>query len=110
MIDPTNQDLQAPGAKEPLRRVVDSTVAIAFARFFMPIALAVIGYFMVTTVSDIKTEIRESNAAIWVAVKEVANKVATQSTDVSSLKTANEYTTKAVDRLTTVVDQLNRKP
>ena len=105
-----NQELQAPGPKEPLRRVVDSTVAIAFARFFMPIALAIIGYFMVTTVSDIKTEIRTANAAIWVAVKEVADKVATQSTDVSSLKTANEFTTKAVDRLTAVVDQLNRKP
>jgi hypothetical protein len=110
MPDPSNQELQAPGPKEPLRRVVDSTVAIAFARFFMPVALSVIGYFMISTVSDIKTEIRTSNAAIWVAVKEVANKVATQSTDVSSLKTANEYTTKAVDRLTTVVDQINRKP
>ena len=106
----SNQDLQASGVKEPIRRVVDSTVAIAFARFFMPIALAIIGYFMVTTVSDIKTEIRTANAAIWVAVKEVADKVATQSTDVSSLKTANEFTTKAVDRLTAVVDQLNRKP
>ena len=106
----TNQDLQEPGAKEPIRRVVDSTLAIAFARFFMPVALAIIGYFMVNTVADIKSEIRESNAAIWVTVKEVANKVATQSTDVSSLKTANEYTTKAVDRLTVVVDQLNRKP
>jgi hypothetical protein len=105
-----NQELQAPGSKEPLRRVVDSTVAIAFARFFMPIALSVIGYFMIATVSDIKTEIRTANAAIWVAVKDVANKVNTQSTDVSSLKTANEFVTKAVDRLTMVVDQINRKP
>ena len=110
MPTPINEELQAPGPKEPMRRVVDSTVAIAFARFFMPIALSVIGYFMITTVSDIKSEIRTANAAIWVAVKEVANKVATQSTDVSSLKTANEFTTKAVDRLTAAVDQLNRKP
>ena len=110
MTDTANQDLQAPGPKEPLRRVVDSTVAIAFARFFMPIALAIIGYFMITTISDIKTEIRTTNAAIWVAVKDIANKVNVQSSDVSSLKTANEYTTKSVDRLTAVVDQLSRKP
>ena len=110
MPDLSNTDLQAPGSKEPMRRVVDSTVAIAFARFFMPIALSVIGYFMITTVSDIKSEIRTANAAIWVAVKDVATKVGSQSTDISSLKTANEFTTKAVDRLTAVVDQLNRKP
>ena len=102
--------IQAPGLKEPVRRVVDSTVMIAFARFFMPVALAIIGYFMVTMVSDIKNEIRAANAAIWVAVKDVSVKVNTQSIDVSSLKTANEYTTKSIDRLTAVVDQMSRKP
>jgi hypothetical protein len=110
MIDGSNQDMQAPGSKEPIRRVVDSTVAIAFARLFMPIALAIIGYFMVQTVSDIKTEIREANAAVWTAVKEVASTVNKQNADIATLKTANEYTSKTVDRLTTAVDQLTRKP
>ena len=109
MTEMGNQELQAPGSKEPLRRVVDSTIAIAFARLFMPVALSIIGYFMIMTVSDIKTEIRTANAAVWVAVKEVANKVNIQSSDISSLKTANDYTSKAVDRLTSVVDQINRK-
>ena len=110
MPDALNQELQAPGPKEPLRRVVDSTVAIAFARFFMPIALAIIGYFMVTTVSDIKSEIRMANASLWTAVKDVGTKVATQSIDIAGLKTANDYTTKTVDRLVTIVDQINKKP
>ena len=93
-----------------VRSVVDSTVAIAFARFFMPIALAIIGWFMVTTVSDIKTEIRAANSALWIAVKDVEKTVNTQSNDVSGLKAANEYATKTIDRLVNVVDQLNKKP
>src|SRR5512146_1887848 len=40
-----------------VRRFVDSTAAVAFARLFMPVALAVIGFFMVTTLSDIKAQI-----------------------------------------------------
>lgn len=116
MTDSDNQELQAPGPKEPLRRIVDSTVAITFARLFMPTAITLLGILMWSAVTDIKTsvvavqtEMRAANGTIWSAVKDVATKVNTQSTDVSSLKTANEYTTKAVDRLTAVMDQL-RKP
>ena len=106
----SNSDLQAPGPKEPLRRVVDSTLAIAFARVFMPVALAIIGYFMTTAVSDMKSQIRDGNAAIWVAVKEVAEKVNTQATDVAVLKQSRDETAKAVDRLTAIIDKLNSKP
>ena len=110
MLDASNPDLQAPGAREPLRRVVDSTMAIAFARFFMPVALAIIGWFMVNTVSDIKQEISTANTAIWIAVKDVASKVNTQAVDIATLKANNDATTKSLDRLTVAVDRLTEKP
>ena len=117
MGNTSNQDLQTPGSKEPLRRVVDSTVAIAFARFFMPIALSVIGYLMITMVSDLKSgtvdlrsEMRASNGAVWTAVRDVAAKVSTQSTDIAVLKTNNDATGKSIERLTVVIDKLSSKP
>ena len=106
MPEDPNHELQTPGSREPLRRVVDSTVAIAFARFFMPVALTVIGYFMITTISDIKTEIRTANAAIWDAVKGVGSTLNTQSVDIAVLKSTGEATGKSVERLNTVTDKL----
>lgn len=92
------------------RKVVDSTVAIAFARFFMPVALAIIGWFMTTTVAEMKNEIRDGNAAIWTAVKDVAKTVNGQSTDIAVMKANNDVTSKSVDRLTAIIDKLNSKP
>ena len=110
MSDEVNHELQAPGSREPLRRVVDSTVAIAFARFFMPVALTVIGYFLVTTISDIKTEMRTANAAIWDAVKGVGATLTTQSVDIAVLKSTGEATGKSLERLTSITDKLAIKP
>ena len=110
MVENSNHDLQAPGSKEPLRRVVDSTIAIAFARFFMPVALTGIGYFMMTTIADIKTEMRTANAAIWDAVKGVGFTLNTQSIDIAVLKTTGEATGKSLDRLNVITDKLITKP
>ena len=93
-------------ADEPVRKVVDSTVAIAFARLFMPAALAVIGWFLVTTVNDVKQEIRDGNAAVWNAVKAVQVTVSGQMTDIAVLKQSTNVTSKAIDRLTSIVDSL----
>lgn len=92
------------------RKMVDSTIAIAFARVFMPVALAIIGWFMIQTVQDMKREIRDGNAAVWSAVKTVQTTVNTQSTDIAVLKESNANTGRAVDRLTAIVDKLNSKP
>ena len=107
---PDNQELQSPGSKEPLRRVVDSTIAIAFARFFMPVVLAVIGWFLVTTITDMKSEIRDGNAALWSVMRSVQTSLIGQATDIAVLKQSKDETTKAVDRLTGIVDKLNSKP
>ena len=94
----------------PLRKLVDSTMAVAFARFFMPVALAVIGWFLTTTIGDLKTEIRNGNASIWMAVKQVQTAVNSQASDIAVLKYSKDNITKAVDRLTGIVDKLNSKP
>ena len=85
-------------------------MAIAFARFFMPVALAVIGWFMTTTVSEMKSEIRDGNAAIWASVKDVAAKVNGQAIDIATLKANNNATARSMDRLTIAVDRLTSKP
>ena len=94
----------------PLRKLVDSTMMVAFARFFMPVALAVIGWFLTTTIGDLKTEFRNGNASIWSAVKQVQTTVNSQSSDIAVLKDSKDNMTKAVDRLTGIVDKLNAKP
>ena len=93
-----------------MRRVVDSTMAIAFARFFMPVALAIIGWFMTTTVSEMKSEISSGNAAIWASVRDVATKVNSQAVDIATLKANNDATSRSIDRLTVAVDRLSAKP
>ena len=75
----------------------------------MPIALAVIGWFMVNTVTDMKDQIRDGNAAIWTAVKQVQTTVNGQTTDIAVLKASKEDTSRALDRLTSIVDKLNSK-
>ena len=106
----TSQDpSSSPSLDQSARKVVDSTIAIAFARFFMPVALAVIGWFMVNTVTDMKDQIRDGNAAIWTAVKQVQTAVNGQATDIAVLKNSKEETTRALDRLTSIVDKLNSK-
>ena len=102
-------DVNQPSMDKAARKVVDSTVMIAFARIFMPVALAIIGWFMTQAVADMKGEIRDGNAAVWSAVKAVQATVNTQSTDIAVLKNNNESTGRALDRLTSIVDKLNSK-
>ena len=102
-------DVNQPSMDKAARKVVDSTVMIAFARIFMPVALAIICWFMTQAVADMKAEIRDGNAAVWSAVKAVQTTVNTQSTDIAVLKNNNESTGRAVDRLSIIVDKLNSK-
>jgi hypothetical protein len=103
-------DQDQPSLDKSARKVVDSTIAIAFARFFMPVALAVIGWFMVTTITDMKEQIRDGNNAIWMVVKSIQGTVNSQTTDIAVLKNSKDETSKALDRLTAIVDRLDRKP
>ena len=92
------------------RKIIDSTVALAFARFVMPIVLAITGWLMISTITDIKDEIRDGNAAVWMAVKEVQSSVNRQAVDIAGLEQSKSESTKAIDRLTAIVDKLNSKP
>jgi hypothetical protein len=103
-------DANQPSLDKAARKIVDSTLAIAIARFFVPIALAVIGWFMTTAITDLKEQIRDGNAAIWTAVKTVQTTVNQQTTDIAVMKQGNASTERAIDRLTTIVDKLNAKP
>ena len=103
-------DQNQPSLDKSARKLVDSTIAIAFARFFMPAALAVIGWFLVSTIADVKTAIRDGNAALWTAIQKVQTTVNSQTIDIAVLKTTKEETARSLDRLTTIVDKLNSKP
>ena len=89
--------------RDPLRRVVDSTIAVAFARFFMPVALAVIGWFMAQGFQDVKN----SNDRLWAAVAKLTDITHTTISDVAVLKTKTDDMSKTVDRLTDKVDKIN---
>ena len=85
--------------EQPVRKVVDSTVAIAFARFFMPIAIAVIGWFMVTTVTGIKDDIKENNKTLWAAVVKMNDTLVAHSTALGVLGIQIQEHQKAIDHL-----------
>lgn len=91
---------------EPLRKVVDSTIAIAFARFFMPAALAVIGWLLTTGFQDLKS----SNDRLWSAVAKLTDITHTTISDVAVLKTKTDDLSKNVDRITDKIDKMSVKP
>ena len=76
----------------------------------IPLAETVLSDKLTQAVADMKSEIRDGNAAIWSAVKSVQTTVNTQSTDIAVLKQNNGSTERAIDRLTAIVDKLNSKP
>lgn len=90
--------------QQSLRKVVDSTVAIAFARFFMPVALAIIGYLMTTSFSDLKT----SNERLWTSFALLNKSVADQGKDQAVMKVQLDGVIKSVDRLSTTVDLIKK--
>ena len=86
--------------EKPLRNIVDSTIAITFARFFMPIALAVIGWFMITTINDFK----DKNLEMWKYVGKLGDVTAVHSTDIASIKARIDEQGKSLDRIITIID------
>lgn len=74
-------DSPSNGNGDKLRKLADNSVAILFARYFMPVALALIGWLMVraitsvdTSIAEIKTEGETRSKATWAAVQLAAEK------------------------------------
>lgn len=97
-----DEEIAVDGIERPLRKVVNNTFAIAFARFFMPIALAVVGYFMVTTLNDI----HKTNDQIWSYLNKLSDNLQRQQVDIATLRVQTDNTSKQVDRLTITVDSI----
>ena len=91
--------------EQPVRRVVDSTAAIAFARLFMPVALAVIGFFMVTTLTDIKTQIAQT----WANISKLNESFQKQAIDMATMKVKVDDTGLQVNQLQVQVGDLQRQ-
>ena len=76
----------------------------------MPLMLAVIGYFMTSTLAalkeeqkqtriDLKLEISETGKALWNAVASVKDSVQKTQVDLATVKAQGEATAKSVDRI-----------
>lgn len=91
--EPLTQRTEARfNTNEPVRRIVDSTVMMTFARFVMPIAITIIGYFVVTSISDFK----DQNARMWVAIAKMsgdiqANSISATVTDLRLKENAKAF-------------------
>ena len=88
-----------------IRGVVDSTLAIAFARFLMPIALAVIGWFMVNTMNGFQ----EKNAELWKYVGKISDVTALHSESIAAIKAHIDSQDKSLDRIINLLDATSRK-
>jgi len=93
---------------EPARRVIDSTPVIYFSRVFIPVALSIIGYFMVTTLDDLKHGMKDGSDKIWIALDRVSTNANTQAVDLAALKVKVDDVGKSVDRINTVVDSIKK--
>jgi cell division protein FtsB len=106
-----------PPSDEPsFRKVIDSTTMLTLARFFMPVVLAVIGYFMVTTINDLKagqrdglSQLKEGQTQVWVQISKIADAQATTNTVQSALSSKVDGAVKQLDHLQVQVDNLPKR-
>jgi hypothetical protein len=87
------------------KSMLDNALVVAFARVFMPAAITVIGYFMTTTLGELKTNVKEGNERVWLAVGKLNELVHTQQTDLAVVKTKLDATSKAVDDFSSVINR-----
>lgn len=88
----------APDPKvDPIRAAIDSTFMLTMARFFMPVVVAVLGYFLAGTLDEIKRDSRAMQTQI--------SHVSEQQAQAGALLSA---TVKQLDHLQGQVDGLYR--
>lgn len=97
--------VDVPDENASFRKVIDSTLAITLARFFMPMVVAVLGYFLATTLSELK----DANRQVWVQLAKMVDGQATSNAVQSGLSVRVDSAVKQLDHLQIQVDGLQRK-
>lgn len=87
------------------RKFIDSTTAITLARFFMPLVVAVLGYFLSTTLSDLKF----SNQQIWAQLGKMIDAQAVTNAAAAGVSAKVDAAVKQLDHLQGQVDSLPRR-
>lgn len=95
----------APTEEQPVRKAIDSTVMLVLARFFMPMVVAVLGYFLITTLGDLK----DANRQVWVQLAKIVDGQAQASAVQSGLSVRVDGAVKQLDHLQAQVDSLPRR-
>jgi hypothetical protein len=97
--------VDVPDENAPFRKAIDSTLAITLARFFMPLVVAVLGYFLVTTLGDLKSRTEQVQAQVF---KMIDVQSATNSMQ-SGLSVKVDSAVKQLDHLQAQVDGLQKR-
>lgn len=105
-----------PSSEAPFRKVIDSTTMLTLARFGMPIVVTALGYFMIATISDLKTgqkeglsELKEGNRLVWVQVSKIADAQSAANAVQSGLSVKVDSAVKQLDHLQAQVDSLPKR-
>jgi transcriptional regulator GlxA family with amidase domain len=108
MVDVPDQDA-------PFRAAIDSTLMITIARFGMPVALAVVGWFVTTMLTDLKkgqevaiTEFRDGHKQLWTQVGKLNEAQTSNSISLGTLTSKLDGGLKQLDHLQIQVDSLQR--
>jgi hypothetical protein len=97
--------VDVPDDNAPFRKAIDSTLALTFARFGMPIVVLVLGYFLSTTLSELK----DANRQVWVQLTKMVDGQAQANAVQSGLSVRVDGAVKQLDRLQTQVDGLQKR-
>lgn len=96
--------MTVPPDDQPFRKAIDSTLMLTLARFFMPVVVAVLGYFLVTTLGDLK----DANRQVWIQLAKIVDGQAQANAVQSGLSVRVDGAVKQLDRLQMQVDGLQR--
>jgi hypothetical protein len=91
--------------EQPFRKAIDSTVMLAIARFLMPAVVAVLGYFLSSTLDDLK----RANQNVWQQVNKMADAQVQTNIMQSGLSVKVDNAVKQLDHLQLQVDGLPRR-
>jgi hypothetical protein len=107
--------VDVPDKNAPFRAAIDSTVMITIARFGMPVALAAVGWFVTTMLTDLKkgqevaiTEFRDGHKQLWQQVGKLNDIQTTNSIQLGTLTSKLDGGLKQIDHLQIQVDGLQK--
>lgn len=107
--------VDVPDKNAPFRAAIDSTIMITIARFGMPLAIAILGWFVTTTLNDIKTgqrdglaELKTGQMQVWVQMGKLNEGQTTNSIALGSLESKVDGGLKQIDHLQMQVDGLQK--